>query len=533
MSTPAEILSARAERWLAEIPGGAPGGVAAKLEPAYERVAQEVAKLDAPTGGQVDWKAVAAGTDELLRTRTKDFTLAAYLARALLAAEGIGGLGVGLQVFAGVCDRYWETGFPELKRLRGRANSAQWLVERACAALGEGGPGGTDLETLRAVDEAARRFAEVLRTRMADAAPAVGPLLETLQRAIITAEAAAPPPQPEPGPAQPAPATAPAPAAAPPQADGPVASPPPTQGFASAEDAVEYLRGVGAGLVTAAAALRASVPADPLGYRLLRTGLWLHLGRPPPAPGGKLGVPPPPENLVNALGLMVQHQRWAALLEEAEAALQQHRYWLDLHRLSAQALLGLGPSHAAAADAVVVELRSFLARMPGLATFTFANGTPVADAQTRSWLDEVVNPAAKGGGSAGAGPAEEALPEDRVAEARALLGAGRVGEGLAALGALVSAQPSGRARFRARLLLARAAAAAGLSGVARGTYESLAAEADQHQLDAWEPALVAECLKGLITAARAAAPGAAGPDLNRQYQRLCRLDPAAAHEIQP
>jgi type VI secretion system protein VasJ len=99
----------------------------------------------------------------------------------------------------------------------------------------------------------------------------------------------------------------------------------------------------------------------------------------------------------------------------------------------------------------------------------------------------------------------------------------------------VERRPGGRARFRARLELARACAGAGLAALAKATYEELDREATEHRLDAWEPALAAECLKGLILSARALAkdPRGATPSLEERYQRLCRLDPAAAHEVWP
>ena len=173
-------LQARARRWLEPIPGAAPGGQSARLDPAYEAVAREVAKLDAPAGGEVDWKMVAAGADALLRTRTKDLTLGAYLVRALQATEGVAGLGAGMHAFAGLLEEFWETAFPELKRLRARANSAQWLVERAEAAVAGLDGAAVDLDTLRAVEGAARRLADVLRARLGEAAPAVGSLLSAL-----------------------------------------------------------------------------------------------------------------------------------------------------------------------------------------------------------------------------------------------------------------------------------------------------------------------------------------------------------------
>jgi type VI secretion system protein VasJ len=72
--------------------------------------------------------------------------------------------------------------------------------------------------------------------------------------------------------------------------------------------------------------------------------------------------------------------------------------------------------------------------------------------------------------------------------------------------------------------------------IARSIYEELDRELTAHGLDDWEPALAAQCLKGLVASTRALAKdprGAANEQLLRQYQRLCRLDPAAAHDVWP
>jgi type VI secretion system protein VasJ len=560
---PFETLKTRAQTWLAPIPGAAPAGVTAKLDVAYQAVANEVGKLDTPAGGEVDWKKVAAGAGELLERRTKDFTLAAYLARALQAIDGFEGLGTGLTVYGGLLDTYWENAFPEVKRLRGRANATQWLVEKTAAGLQQWldraeAPGqgvkvrASDVTALQATEAAAQRLAEVVRAKLGDAAPAMGPLLEVVQRAKATAEQIlppAPPPQAAPS-ATPTASTAEAQPVAPatpgqpqpqPQAQptatrsapAPALDVPAVTAPASVEGATEYLRDAGTAIASVGAALRRADLTDPAAYRVLRAGLWLHLAHPPPATGGKTSIPPPPDSLRASLGLMLQNQRWAALLEEAESALQQHRLWLDLHRMSAQALAALGGAHARAGEALASEVRGLLARMPPLPSLTFNDGTPLADAQTKTWLQESVapKPAARGGGDAGG----DDLPAEPVAEARKLLAAGQIAEGLAALQALVMSRPAGRARFKARLLLAQAAAGAGLQPVALATFEELDRESLAHRLDAWEPTLAAECLKGLVAASRALAqdPRGTSPELASKYQRLCRLDPAAAHEVWP
>lgn len=538
----------RASAWLEPIPGASPAGVAARLDPEYQAVAEEVGKLDAVTGGEVDWKKVTAGAGGILEKRSKDVVIAAYLAHALHVTGGVDGLATGAALLAELLDRYWDTAFPEVKRVRGRVNAVQWFLEKTLRALDGARAGAGDQERVATLDAAARRFSEVARARFAEQAPAFGPLLEAVGRLAADAErAAAPPPPPAPSaaPQATAPQAAAAPGAPPPPAASAAPAPaapamPAAVGtLASADAATDFLRDAGAALAAAGHTVRRASPSDPLAYRVLRTGVWLHLAAEPPADGGKTSVPPPSEDLRAQLKALAQNQKWAALLEETESALGQNRFWLDLHRLTAQALAGLGGGHDRARDAVAAELRTLLVRMPALPTLAFADGTPFADAQTRAWLEEEVAPKPGGGSAAAAAPDEGAALDpailERLARARKLFGGGQAKEALAEFQAFVAARPGGRAQFRARLDLARACAGAGLTALAKATYEELDREAVAHGLDAWEPALAGECLKGLVATARALSkdPRGATPGLEARYQRLCRLDPAAAHEVWP
>ena len=117
MSVDFEQLRDRASHWLEPIPGASPGGAPAKLEPTYQRIASEVAKLDLPAGGAIDWKKVAEGSEDLLCKRTKDLVLASYLAHALHMTRGIDGLTTGVTFLAEMLDRFWDTLHPEAKRL--------------------------------------------------------------------------------------------------------------------------------------------------------------------------------------------------------------------------------------------------------------------------------------------------------------------------------------------------------------------------------------------------------------------------------
>jgi type VI secretion system protein VasJ len=518
-----EEISARAAPYLEPIPGPSPAGAPARFDPEYQAAANEVAKLDAPAGGAVNWKVVAESAGAVLRGKSKDLVIASYLARALAGTHGLGGLATGTAVLSGLLDRYWETMQPDAKRVRGRANAVQWFLDRSGPLLEAAAREAPPRETVEQLDAAARRLEEIARARLADATPAFGPLLEALDRLKLAA--------PAPAPAEPAAvAPPPPPQAAPlPPSAAPAAPSLPAPG---ADGIGPFLEKVGEALVDAARQLRAASDADPVAYRTLRAGLWLHLTSAPVGRGGRTSVPPPPEPLRSRVAQLARNGQWAPLLDEAESALPSSRFALDLHRASWEALRGLGASHAAARAAVEVETRSLLGRMPELTSLAFSDGTPFADPQTRSWIQEVAVPPQAGAAAPAAG-AEDAAA--RLAGPLEALAAGRTAEALAAIGAAVASAPSGRDRFVLRLAVARACARAGLTALAKGTYEELDREVRAHELEVWEPRLAVEALKGLISSVQALGkdPRATCPDLHDHYQRLCGIDPAAAHEVWP
>jgi type VI secretion system protein VasJ len=539
-----ERLRERAKPWMDPIPGPSPAGVSAKLEPAYQAVANEMSKLDMPAGGAIDWKMVAKSSGELLRSRTKDLLIASYLAHALHMTQGLDGLTAGVTLLAEMVDRLWDCLHPEVKRLRGRANAIEWFLEKTSLALPAGELASTELAKVEALEAAAQRLGQVVRERFGGAAPAAGPLLERIERMRLTIAAPPPPAKADAPPPEDEPATAKSSAAGAGTLVGaetsmaagtPIATSlpaAPTGALGAVADVPEFLRDVGNALIGAAGALRQANSADATSYRILRIGLWLHLSVPPLASGGKTQIPPPPEPLRERLALMAQNQKWTSLLEECESSAQQHRFALDLHRLSWQALAGLGSSHEPARQVLAAEMRSLFSRMPQLPALSFGDGSPFADPQTRSWIAEEV---LKQDAASSARKSLGVDAESMFADAKKLLGASQAGEALALLQEGVVSARGGRERFLARLELARLAAGSGLMAIAKATYEELGEEAAAHDLDAWEPDTVAECLKGLITCARALTkdPRGAAADLTAHYRRLCRLDPAAAHEVWP
>lgn len=598
MPSTLEELRERARPWAEPVPGAAPAGVQAKHEPAYEAITTEVARLESPASAAVRWDDVVQGASELLKHTTKDLWLASYMAYGLYATRGLDGATTGAAVIAEVTERYWPDLFPELKRLRGRANAVGWFVERLGKMLPTVDQATVSAQSLDALAAAVTRLSQLSRERFADAAPAFGPLQDAIARLRAGLPEPTPAAEPTPEPAAPAPvddaprdepaardstsgaAAQPAPVAqavptrlaqvvpptpaksaappvsarapAPPVPAAPVAVPPlPTlpsaPDLSSAEAVMDFLRTVGTALLGAASALRQASAVDPLPYRLMRQGLWLHLSRPPAAgANGRTPLQPLPDALRTKLETLETNQRWADLLDESESALGQHRFALGLHRFSAAALKGLGDSHAPARAALVQELGTQLRRMPGVEELLAANGTPLTDEATRAWLRaEVLTagpaaltppaaapvalalpPLAAEASASGNGPALEE-------EARALLAEGRVHEAVTRLQQSVAAATTGRARFLARLALARLCANAGHLPLARAVYDVLDEEVSVHALDTWEPALAAACLEGWLSTRTPGEKegGRLALKVRNRYRRLARLDSSAALRV--
>jgi type VI secretion system protein VasJ len=543
MAASIEQLREKAKTWIEPCSAAAPAGAAAKTTPQYEAVISEMAKLEAVTGGAVDWGMVLDSSGKVLQTVSKDLRIATYLAYCLYQTQGLGGLATGLVVVSEIMDRYWAGLFPELARLKGRVNALGWLIERTSKTLGDTQVDASARDHIDALEVAATRLAEVSRQKFEANGPAVRPLLESVQRLKVSLPAAAPPPPPPPE-VKPVSSVPPPPSIAP--VTVPVAAPapaaalntPPVAALSGAEGVTDFLRQTGSALASAAGTLRRAVATDPQSYRMLRIGLYLHLVQPPPSDAsGKTSIPAPPPALRTQLEKMAANGKWAEVLEEAESALMQHRFWVDLHYLSARALAELGPTFGPARQGLLVELGAWLKRMPAVPKFLFGDGSPSANGETRAWLESELAPApAAGGAPASSSKADAEDGDDEasaLSEARKLLGGGKAPEAIALLQKRVESASSSRKRFRARLALAKLCAASGQGNVARALYEALDREAVERGLDVWEPALTAECLEGLLGVSRPQpkAPEALVSEFNARYHRLCLIDPTAALRV--
>jgi type VI secretion system protein VasJ len=338
------------------------------------------------------------------------------------------------------------------------------------------------------------------------------------EAAAATADASAAPTAPKPA--------APKPAAPAPSVDLAV----PSESMSNPDEVLKFLRTVGGSLHKASEAFFKAAPSDPLSYRIARRGLYLHFIEVPPASNGnRTAVRPPPGDTEPHLNALLNSKDFATLLNQAEPALGQYRLWFDLHRYVAAALGGLG--HDAARDIVVAETLSVVQRLPELLDREFADGRPFASAETRQWLSGLGFGSSSSSAGEGGGSDEF---DQRLAEAQQLALGGKLQEAVKALSAIAGGQDlSGRDRFRAKLAMAKASAAAGAHALADGILAGLSAEIEQFQLEEWEPKIAEACYRARYEALSAMGTQSeqARQTLLEVYRQLCRVTPLAALEL--
>ncbi len=173
----------RVQSWLQPVPGPSPFGTDARYDPEHEAVRAEVAKLDAPGGGEVDWAKVLREGEALLAARSKDLLIAAYAAHALYEAESLHGLLAGVTALCELLEQAWEGLFPPPQRLKARAGAIAWFAERAGTRLALSGVQETEAALLDELDAATARLSELVQARFDQASPALTPLQAALQQA--------------------------------------------------------------------------------------------------------------------------------------------------------------------------------------------------------------------------------------------------------------------------------------------------------------------------------------------------------------
>ena len=525
MSTYREEVAQRIAVLVAPIAGANPAGADVSYDTDFETIKAEVDKLSSVDNLDPAWNKIQDLGAVLLAQKGKDFRVVSWMGVAKVKIQGWAGFAEALILYDTLARTYWDTMYPEARRARARVNAFAWMADMVHQHLIGMDVTFADGDPLRAADEVLKDLDQLLAEKLGEAYAGPGQLRSLLRDKVMAI--------PEPPRVEEAPVAGAEGAAAVAQPQGPAAPAAPT----SVEGVEPAARASGGVLVEGAAVLRAADATRAWGYKLQRWGAWITIEELPAAQDGRTFIPPPGEG--PQLLELRDGQKWLELLNNAEEMTSRYLFWLDLHRFVALAMDNLGPSFAAARELVGREACYFVARLPGVASMSFSDGTPFADAATQTWLDEEGRRVGAGGGGSAASAVASAEDEEiakRFADAQKLVSGGQVADGLASALALAERAADARLRFRARLAVGKMALDASKHDLARGMLEHLVVDVERHGLETWEPATCATLYSYLLVAAREVSRAKGGsPDLvaREQYlfDKLCRLDPASAIKL--
>ena len=361
------------------VTAGSPAGFDATETPEYADVVHEISLIALGGVHAVDWQLVVARSEVILRNHSKNLRIGAYLAYGLYETNGLRGLGVGFGVLAEMSDAFWGDLFPPLRRLRGRILALEWLVERVFAALGRDDAkiDASDCDFVLTQTEGLVVSLAVRSGAAGDAVSGLIPLLRTRRAAAIRTDDSRVPTNGESvlGNASVSPSAGPEAGANRVRASG-------AGGTRKARE--QALRALGRSMLELARDLRTADVADVRAYALHRASAWLPVSVLPPSIDGRTELPPPADEVRGAIEAAMNGRDYAGALEMCEDAASDSLFWLDAHRIAAQALRSMG--HEAAARTVHAQTGALLFRMPLLEGLSFRDGTPFAEPATRRWL---------------------------------------------------------------------------------------------------------------------------------------------------
>ncbi len=479
-----------------------PTGDDIRYDPLFDTLQSEIdAKPSAGSSG-TSWGKVVEVASNILETKSKDILVACYLAVGLLHVEGVPhGLLNGATLLKEMIESFWDTMYPPVKRMRGRTQAIGWWVERTENCLEKIDE---TAEISAVVAEELISTVEALYDLVSEQCPEAPSLRRILEFArAIPVEAPEKPEAPQDVPESPPPASpssvsteklqpADIPRQQPQSNGGPVFS---QSTLATQDDANRLLASIVENNYLLVDFMLDLPTAEPSWYRLNFFTAWFEIRRTPPASDSRTLIPPPDRQIMNSLAAMKGAENWGGVVKSASYTIRRYPFWLDMNRFVAEALSMMGEQYHQARKAVEEESARFVMRIPGIEDFTFSDGTPFADGQTKGWLRSL-----DGGGSAQQGITVSgddlaAKVSEEFSNCRELLNSGKQGEGLSLMQNHLQSSRSGRERYLWRLSLVQLLTISGMEKLAVPHISELMKDYDAFRLEEWDPDMALHALK--------------------------------------
>ncbi|WP_114783708.1 type VI secretion system protein TssA [Vibrio tetraodonis] len=471
-----------------------PVGEDARYEFSYEMMESEVKKFGSLFGETVDWKVVEDHATQVLTGHSKDFKAMCYLTRAMVEANGLEGLGKGLNLIGESLICFGSDLYP--RRKRGRDGAIEWLNHQMKLVLPKLEPKQLTWESVSAcidsVDNIQRHFDEIFQDSEADFFELKNELtrlsqaLTSDEKHSANSDGHEPPSYNQSSQVEEknqAKTASVATLAEP--SDQEISEPifhekkelDIDTDFSSPTASKRTLKKVAETILSAE-------PELPLSYRIHRHLTW-----------SDITELPSHQNQETPLILAVSQDKQAEYSDKAkqesdidtikrlERTLADAPFWLTGHFYVYQMLKNLNLEEAA--QAVHEEVNQFVQALPGIEQLSFKNSIPFANEATVEWLSKF--------GRSNKGSDQQAMPQVVIAEDDLVsmddVTLENLGERVAEVAQNLALDSSGRRQFMLHLQIVKAYQAVGLYALCLPYLEKLWSVRDEMNLFSWEPHL--------------------------------------------
>jgi type VI secretion system protein VasJ len=490
-----------------------PTGIDVRYEPELDALQSEIDKLSTPSadGKGIDWDKVIKMGSAILEKKSKDILVASYLATALVHTRNIEGFCTGVSILKDMVEIYWDNLFPTKKRLRGRFNALEWWMSRTETYFVNNGPAAVSKETMAHVIDQIKALNQALADK-SDNAPMISRLLDCVNRWPVQAE--------QPGSD---------PAVAEKERPELPATPQGSDTGASLDPAVLIEQSL-TQLVKGAVGLLEKDLAHPAIYQIIRTSAWLNVDRLPLAEDRVTPIPAPDPVFRQSIEGLFAARDYESVIKETEVRIGQYLFWLDLSRLSAQALEELGPKYQRAQESICQQTALFVGRLKGIEKLSFSDGTPFADAKTRRWLKDISLDSSR---EPDFDRADESVQEiSKITEqARALLKEKKTATALALFQKQLQSADSGKSSLVWRMALVRFLLDADQFDLAYANQKVVLQQVDKYLLDKWDPSLALNALVVVYSCLNVAKDEEIRSKATQILDRIARLNPLMALDL--
>ncbi|WP_392561463.1 type VI secretion system protein TssA [Orbus sturtevantii] len=353
--------------WLAPINPAKPVGDDLTYHDIFQEIKEEVAKLSG-----VDYPLIISTSETILKQHSKDVRVVTYYCLARLQIDGVAGFADGLELLAGLLDKFGASLYPSRGHVR--KNAIEWLANaKFTDALNKLQP--IDQDSLSRIVAALNLIDCCNKSAFASEDPSQTgkiPDLDGLIRFFAT------------GLKQPIKSQSSQ------KADAATQAPFNREEPNRVEDAAIRSQ---RDLLDQARKIAAFLREKPDGYlaagRFLRAIRWDTVNHLPPVDSrGRTRLPAPRAELKQNISRLIIQQQWHELFERVEAAFMENanHFWFDLQRAAVLALQKMGEPYQSWAEIYLTDIGLVLERLKGIERLTFDNGTPFADDDTLHWI---------------------------------------------------------------------------------------------------------------------------------------------------